>query len=164
MKFSLFIFLLFSLGLNAQSNKFLSLDIEHLSTTKRIKYYEQDKIIFKVKNDKHKYKGIMVSVNDSFFVLDSTRTFRIKDVQKILVDNSNHLTRAATTFISGCGAGYIIIDAFNNIINLDSPIFNIRTLEIGAGLIIVGQVIRILSIKRYKINKNHRLKFIDDTP
>jgi len=160
----LFILIVFSAGISAQSNRFLSLDIEHLSNTKRIKFYEGDQIIFKLKGSRYKYKGTLVWVNDSSIIMDSTKTFLIKNIRKILVDKSNHLTRAAATFISGCGVGYMGLDAFNNIINSDTPILRWLDVEIGVGLVVVGRAFKVLAIKRYKINKKHRLKFIDDTP
>ncbi|MEO8760690.1 MAG: hypothetical protein ABI448_07365 [Bacteroidia bacterium] len=164
MKILCFILCFISLQLAAQSNRFLSLDIERPGTTKRIKYYDQDKIVFKIKGSRHKYKGIMVALTDSSFTLDSTKIILLKNIRKVMVDKSNHLTRAACTFISGCGIGYMGLDALNNAINSNTPVFRTQTLEIGAGLIIVGQSFKIFSLRRYTINKKHRLKFIDDTP
>jgi hypothetical protein len=148
----------------AQSNKFMSLDIEHKSTTRRIKFYIGDEITFKLKQDKKKYKGIIINVNDSALMFDTTTIILFKNINTILVDNSNYLTRAASAFLTGCGVGYVALDALNNVINNDKPVLRWLDVEIGAGLVIVGQAIRILSIKRYKINKKHRIKFIDDTP
>ena len=159
-----FILFIFSVELSAQSNKFMSLDIEHKATTHRIKFYIQDKIIFKLKQDKKKYKGIITDVNDSSLTLDSTTAILYKNIDKVLVDNSNYLTRAASAFLIGCGVGYIGLDALNNAINGNKPILRLLDVEIGAGLVLIGEAIKILSIKRYKISKKHRIKFIDDTP
>ena len=160
----IFILFLFSGEIYAQSNRFLSLEIERISTTKRIKIYEQDKIMFKVKGSRHKYKGIMVSVNDTSIVIDSTETILIKNIRKILVDKSNYLTHAASIFISGCGIGYVGLDALNNVINNDKPVLRWVDVQIGVGLLAIGQAFRVFAIKRYTINKKHRLRFIDDTP
>jgi hypothetical protein len=159
-----FILFVFSVELSAQSNKFMSLDIEHKSNTHRIKFYIQDKITFKLKQDKKKYKGIITDVNDTSLTLDSTTTILYKNISKVLVDNSNHLTRAASAFLIGCGVGYVALDALNNAINANKPTLRLLDIEIGAGLVIIGEAIKILSIKRYKISKKHRIKFIDDTP
>ena len=142
----------------------MSLDVEHKSTTRRIKLYIQDKISFKVKQDNKKYKGIITDVTDTSLTLDSITSVPYKNISKILVDNSNYLTRSASAFLTGCGIGYVVLDAFNNAINKDKPILRLLDIEIGVGLVIVGQAIKILSIKRYKINSKHRIKFIDDTP
>ena len=129
-----------------------------------IKYFEQDKIILKVKNSNHKYKGVIVSLNDTALILDSTSFILYKDIRKILVDKSTSLTHVAAAFITGCGVGYIGLDALNNAINNNKPILRILDVEIGVGLIAIGQAFRVFTIKHYKINKKHRLKFIDDTP
>jgi len=159
-----FILFIFSVEIVAQSNKFMSLDIEHKSTTHRIKFYLQDKITFKLKQDKKKYTGIITDVTETSFTIDSTTTVLYTNLNKILVDNSNYLTRAASAFLIGCGVGYVGLDALNNAINGNKPILRLLDVEIGAGLVIIGEAIKILSIKRYKINKKHRIKFIDDTP
>ena len=142
----------------------MSLNIEHKSTTHRIKYYINDEIIFKVKQDNKKHSGIITNVNDTTFTLDSTTTILYKNINKILVDNSNYLTRAASAFLIGCGVGYVALDALNNAINANKPILRLLDIEIGVGLVVIGEAIKILSVKRYKINKKHRIKFIDDTP
>ena len=166
MRIKLIIFFLFSLCLElaAQSNQFLSLNLKRGNNTKRIKFYLQDEICFKIPHSKKKITGIITSLSDSGLVLDSQRYIAYKNIKKILIDLSNHLTHAASTFISGCGLGYIGLDALNNAINANSPVFKLQTLEIGAGLVLGGQIIRICSTKRYKMNRRHSLKFIDDTP
>lgn len=164
MKILYLILLVFSLHLTAQSNRFLSLDIEHPSHTKRIKYYEQDKIMVKLKNDPHKYKGTIMLLNDSAMILDSTSLILYKDIRKVLVDRSNSLTHVAAAFITGCGIGYVGLDALNNAINNDKPILRWIDVEIGIGLVAIGQAFRIFAIRHYKINSKHRLKYIDDTP
>ncbi len=164
MKILWLLLFVFSVNLFAQSNRFLSLDVEKLRTTKRIKFYVQDKIILKIKNDPHKYKGTIMLLNDTVLILDSTKLIFYKDIRKVLVDRSNSLTRVASTFISGCGVGYIALDALNNAINNNKPILRILDVEIGVSLLAIGQAFRIFAIKHYKINKKHTLKFIDDTP
>ncbi|HTA63796.1 MAG TPA: hypothetical protein VK835_15140 [Bacteroidia bacterium] len=164
MKILCFILFIFSVELTAQSNKFMSLDIEHGSNTHRIKFYLQDKITFKLKENNKKHGGIITDVNDTALTLDSTTTILYKNINKVLVNNSNYLTRAASAFLIGCGVGYVALDALNNAINADKPILRLLDVEIGVGLVIIGEAIKILSIKRYKINKKHHIKFIDDTP
>ena len=164
MKILFFILFIVSLEITAQSNRFLSLDIERISNTKRIKYFEQDKISFKLKNSRHKYKGIIVSLNDTALIIDSTGFILYKNIRKISVDKSNSLTHVASAFISGCGIAYVGLDALNNAINSDKPILRWLDIEIGVGLVAVGQAFKIFTVRHYKINKKHRLKFIDDTP
>jgi len=142
----------------------MSLDIEHKSTTHRIKFYLKDKITFKLKQDNKRYQGIITDVNDTALTLDSTKTILYKNISKVLVDNSNYLTHAASAFLIGCGVGYIALDALNNAINANKPVLRLLDVEIGVGLVVIGEAIKILSIKRYKINKKHHIQFIDDTP
>ena len=144
-----------------ETNRFLSLDIHKARTIKRIKFYEQDKITLKVKDYKTKFRGTIYNLSDTSLILDSTLIL-YKDIEKIIVDNNNSLTKVASAFLMGAGGGYITLDALNNLINSNVPIVNPRTVVIGAVLIVSGQMIKWLSIKHYTINKNHRIKFIDD--
>jgi hypothetical protein len=151
-------------GLFAQSNRFMSLDIEHASSTKRIKYFVGDEIIYKVKQDRNRYHGVITMVSDTGIMVDTSVIVLYKEIAKVLVNNSNSLTKVASVFLKGCGIGYIGLDILNNLINSNKPIINPLTIEIGAGLFLSGQIIRWLSMKHYKINKKHRIKFIDDAP
>src|ERR1035437_7986289 len=90
---------------SAQSNKFMSLDIRKAATTKRIKYYEHDKIIFKLRDDNTKYRGTINALNDSALVIDSALIL-YKDIRTVLVDNSNSLTKVARAFLMTAGAGF----------------------------------------------------------
>jgi hypothetical protein len=164
MKILCFILFVFSVELFAQSNKFMALEIEHKSTTKRIKFYVKDKITFKLKDDKRKYAGIITELSDTTLIINNKFIISYRDISKVIVDNSNHLTRAASAFLIGCGAGYLALDALNNAINGNRPILRLLDIEIGVGLIVIGGTIKYFSFKRYKINKKHHIKFIDDTP
>lgn len=146
-----------------ETNRFLSLDVYKLHGMKRIKFYEQDKIIVKVKTYRNKFKGTIFSLRDTALVLDST-VILYKDIEKIIVDNNNSLTKVAERFLGYSGIGYMALDALNNAINNNKPVVNPRTIAIGLGLIVTGQAIKLLSIKHYKINSRHRIKFIDDNP
>ncbi len=146
-----------------ESNKFMSLDIKKTTAVKRIKYYEQDVIIFKRKSYKGRFKGTITSLTDSSLVMDSTIVL-YKDIEKVLVDNNNSLTKVARAFLMTAGGGYIALDAINNLINSTVPVINPRTVVIGVALVIIGQSIKWLCVKHYKINNKHRIKYIDDTP
>jgi hypothetical protein len=164
MKILCFILFIFSIEIYAQSNKFMALEVEHKSTTRRIKFFVQDKLTFKLKDDKRKYTGIITELSDTTLVINNKFIISYKDIDKVIIDNSNHLTRAASAFLIGCGAGYLALDALNNAINGNRPILRLLDIEIGVGLVAIGEAIKILTIKRYKINKKHHIKFIDDTP
>jgi hypothetical protein len=142
----------------------MALEVEHKSTTRRIKFFVQDKLTFKLKDDKRKYTGIITELSDTTLVINNKFIISYKDIDKVIIDNSNHLTRAASAFLIGCGAGYLALDALNNAINGNRPILRLLDIEIGVGLVAIGEAIKILTIKRYKINKKHHIKFIDDTP
>ena len=151
-------------NINALTHKFLALDIYKVNSVKRIKFYENDKIIVKVKTYQGKFKGVITNLNDTGLTLDNTMIISYNDIKKILIDKSNFLIRLTGNFIRVAGGGYILLDVVNNLINSDSPIINIRTVIIGCSLIVTGGAIRWLSVSRYKIDKRHTIKFIDDTP
>ena len=149
--------------LRGESNKFMSLDIKKGATVKRIKFYEQDKIILKVKTYKGRFKGTITSLSDTALVMDSM-TIMYKDITKILVNQSSWTTIVSRKFLMTAGGLYMALDIVNNLINSNVPVVNPRTIVIGVGLIVIGQSIKWLSMRHYTINKNHRIKFIVDTP
>ncbi len=149
--------------LRGESNKFMSLDIKKGTTVKRIKFYENDNIILKVKSYKGRFKGTITSLSDTALMMDSM-IILYKDITKVLVDNNNSLTKVARVFLMTAGGGYIGLDIINNLINSNAPVVNPRTVIIGVSLVIIGQSIKWLSVKHYKINASHRIKYIDDTP
>jgi len=149
--------------LRGESNKFMSLDIKKAGTVKRIKFYENDYITLKVKSYKKKFRGTITSLTDTSLVVDSM-TIMYKDITKVVVDNNNSLTKVARAFLMIAGGGYIGLDIINNLINSNVPTINPRTVIIGAALIVSGQLVKWLSIKHYKIDNKHRIKYIDDTP
>ena len=142
----------------------MSLEIEHGSNFKRIKYFTGDEIIYKLKQDNRRYHGVITMISDTGIIVDTSVVVLYKEIGKVLVDNSNSLTKVASVFFKGCGIGYVGLDILNNLINSNKPVINPLTIEIGTGLFLSGQIIKWLSIKHYKINKKHRIKFIDDTP
>jgi hypothetical protein len=150
--------------LREESNRFMSLDIKKPGTIKRIKFYENDKIIFKVKTYRGRFKGMITNLTDTTLTLDNITVVSYKDIAKVLVDNNNSLTKVARAFLMTAGGGYIALDIVNNLITSTSPVINPRTIIIGAALVVIGQSIKWLSVKHYKIDKNHRIKYIDDNP
>lgn len=145
-----------------ESNRFMSLDIKKVGTVRRIKFYENDNIILKVKRYKGRFKGTITSLSDTALIMDSM-IILYKDITKVLVDNNNYVTSITKKFLRSSGALYMLLDAVNNAINSNTPIINPRTVIIGVSLIVIGQSVKWLSIKHYKINSRHRIKFIDDT-
>ena len=147
-----------------ETNEFLSLDVHKAHNTKRIKFYKGEKIVLKIKNHHKKYKGNIVSLSDTALALDNDTVVLYKNIEKIIINNSTSFTKVAKNFLKAAGGGYIFLDILNNVINSSIPLINPRTIVIGVTLIATGQVIRLLSIKRYKINTQNRIKFIDDNP
>jgi hypothetical protein len=150
--------------LREESNRFMSLDIKKPGTIKRIKFYENDKIILKVKTYRGRFKGTITNLTDTTLTLDNATVVFYKDIEKVLLDQSNSVTKVASNFLKVAGGGYIALDIVNNLITSTSPIINPRTIVIGAVLIVTGQLVKWLCMRHYKIDKNHRIKYIDDTP
>ncbi|MHB8261388.1 MAG: hypothetical protein ACYDCN_11710 [Bacteroidia bacterium] len=147
-----------------ETNKFMSLDIKKTTTVKRIKYFEHDNIIFNVRSYRSRFKGTITNLTDTTLTIDSTTIVLYKDITKVLVDNNNSVTKVSRAFLMTAGVGYITLDALNNAINSNSTIVNPKTVVIGVSLIITGQMVKWLSVSRYKINNTHRIKYIDDKP
>ena len=162
MKSLYFIFLLIACASYAQTNNFLALQHKKAKGEKLVKFYCGDKICLKTSLTNKQQKGIITSLSDTSLTLDSTRVILYKSITKLLVDNSTFVTRSVARFLIGCGIGFVTIDTFNNLINGDSPAVKPISVGISAGLVLVGEAINLLTIKRYKMSKKNKLIFIKD--
>ncbi len=158
----LIILFVFCYHLHAQ--KILVIDVFTLGHLKRFHISQNTSITYKVKGSVYRQTNTLTDMQDSALYFETGELIYLKDIKKIIINRSNFLTRKLSTFFRLAGIGYIAIDAFNNSINNESPIFKEQVLTVGMVLFLIGEVIHIANKKRIKINKNHTLKIFDLSP
>lgn len=161
-KFLKYLLILFfpALSYGQDLDRFIALD--NLKNAKRVKYFLDDKIRIELKN-KTRLSGNIEKISDSSFVVKNAEIF-IKEVAAIYKDRSNFVTHGFTILFAGWGAGFIAIDTFNNLTNGEKPIIKKRALIAGAALISAAGIIKLLSVKKYKIKGDRVLRIVNTSP
>jgi hypothetical protein len=148
------------LCLGQEFEKFLS--IGSAGKTKRMKYFVGDRISLQL-NNLTKIHGEITNIKDSTFVVEGTE-IPVSQVSVILLSKATFVSHALTALIGGSGAGFIIIDSFNNLITSESPVFKKRAILIGAGLMATAALINVLIHKKYKIKGSRTIKIVNTSP
>lgn len=161
MKRLLLLFALIQACLGAAAQKSLAIDIAYPWRFKRLHIYQGELMTFRLKGDRHLYRHTLVDMQDSVLYIETGESIRLDRLRCIIIDRSNFLTRMLASGFRTAGIGYVAIDAFNNSINGETPVFKERVVLTGAGLFLVGQAIRIANKKRLRTGRYTSLKVID---
>jgi hypothetical protein len=142
------------------AQKSLIVDVYTLGHFKRIHIYQGEPMTYKLKGSSHKQTHEIIDMEDSVLYIETGESVRLDQVKRIIIDRSNFLTRMVSKAFRIAGVGYIGLDAVNNIINGESPVFKERVLVTGAILFAVGECIHIANKRRIHIGKNRRLQIL----
>jgi hypothetical protein len=143
------------------AQKSLVVDLYTLGHFKRIHFYQGESITYKLKGSWHKQIHTLSDMEDSILYIETGESVRLDQIKRIIIDRSNFLTRMLASAFRIAGLGYIGLDAFNNGINAESPVFKDRVLVPGAILFVVGECIYVANKRRIHIGKNRRLQIMD---
>ncbi len=161
MKFFLFIIFMIACFKEFKAQEFLAIDVFTLGHFKRFEISQNDQMTYKLKGSSHRQTHTIVDMEDSTIYIETGESIQLKEIKKIITDRSNFLTRIVSNFFRIGGAGYIGLDAFNNAINGEAPVFEERTLVIGASLFAMGEIIHLANKKRIRVGKHARLKILN---
>jgi hypothetical protein len=160
MKMLLIMALVTSLG-KLWPQKSLAIDVFTLGHFKRFHVYQNEEMTFKLKGSSHKYRHTIVDMEDSVLYIETGESIRLDRIKSIIIDRSNFLTRMLASGFRIAGIGYIGLDALNNGINEEMPVFKDRVLVAGACLFVAGEIIHIANKRRIRIGRNRRLQILD---
>jgi hypothetical protein len=143
------------------AQKSLAIDVFTLGHFKRFHVYQNEELTFKLKGSAHQYRHTLVDMEDSVLYIETGESIRLDRIKRIIIDRSNFLTRMLASGFRIAGIGYIGIDAFNNSINGETPVFKERVLVVGAALFVVGEIIHVFNKRRLRPGRHTRLQIID---
>ena len=146
------------------SQKILALNVYKWTGAKRIRFYEKDQLTYRVRGSRKCFTHTIVYMQDSLLMFDNGNQVATSEIDRIVINHSNFLSRSLSRFLFDVGAGFISLDIFNNFINSDAPIIKSLVVKEGAGLMAAGILLRVLPVKRYRINSHKVLKIIDTSP
>jgi hypothetical protein len=135
-----------------------TLIVEKIGTSTRYAYHIGDEIKIKTRKDEVVLKNYIWSLADSSLTIGSRTQVQLGDIGAVY--KQFHFPKLMTKFFIIAGAGYLIIDSFNNLINKEK-VFEPQTMIISASLIGVGVALIPLSQKKCRIGFRWKLKVLD---
>ena len=143
-------------------SRYLALDVNHaMGGFHRYRFFVGDELHFKARGET--YNEQLYDVTDSSFTIllanevmnrDEPVTFRLDEVQKVLLHRRIPFVTAAGTLFPLAGGVYLLADIVNN------RGFYANTLPVVGALVVSGGIFHFISNPRIRINANHRLKVL----
>lgn len=144
-----------------QAQKFLALTKKGINT--RIRYYEGDRVGFKLKGEKHIYKGTISYCGAASVMLSDSITIQLPDVAVFYDYEHGRAAKFGSRLLITAGIFYGAIVLINGAL-ADSGELQNKNNAIAVGCMIGGGLILLpFGNKRYKLNSNRRLSIIDVT-
>lgn len=145
--------------------KTLVLQIERPGKVKEKVFYINDEIKLKLKNGRS--SGMIAAIGDSAILLKNSKrvdTVLLKNVRAVIFNRSNHVSDAFAQAFALAGILVVGLDATNNLIHSESPVFKPRVLVVGTSLLVAGALIKLYERKIVRLGKRKRLKVVDLSP
>lgn len=149
--------LLFSTLQIASAQKFLALD-KPAGREKRLRFFEGDRLTFRLKNDPTRYSGIITHLEDQSLYIGDTRVL-LSDIDAITIRNrykDSGILNSAPFILPLAGLIYFAADGLNPGSKISSG-----TYIVSGSLIGTGVIIKLFQKKTYRIDGTRRLKIID---
>jgi hypothetical protein len=154
--------LLFLFPVAAFSQKFLAL--EKHGRIKRLRFFANDKINVRLKEESFFRSGYIDAFTDSSFFLDG-ENISLQRVDAVLVHKTkggHALIRQLVYYLPAGGIFITGLAATNSVINNESPLVPKKTIYTASGMAVTGLLLYPLTFRVYR-TKKHPLKIIDVT-
>ena len=146
--------LIVSFGLSAQK----TLVLEKIGTHMRYGYHLGDDLKIKAKGYKQNLHSYIWNLTDTSLTIGSKTTVQLSDITSVY--RNYYFPKLVTRILLYAGAGYLVLDSFNNLINKER-VFNPQTLIISGSLLCVGIAIMPVIQRKCKIGIRWKLKILD---
>jgi hypothetical protein len=150
----LVVLLVVSFGLLAQK----TLVLEKIGTPSRFGYHLGDDLKIKAKGYKQNLHSYIWNLTDTSLTIGSKTTVQLSDITAVY--RNYYFPKLMTRVFLYAGAGYLVLDSFNNLIN-KQRVFNPQTLIISGSLICVGVAMMPVIQRKCKIGIRWKLKIMD---
>ena len=127
---------------------------------KRIRFYQNDEISFRLEGSRRFFTHAITFIGDSSIVLDGNWILPLSEIDKVKINRASHLLHTFSRFLVDCGIGFFVLDSFNSLTNGDQ-LLKTQVIEESSGLILSGLILQRVMIRKYKINSRRTLKIID---
>lgn len=130
----------------------------------RIRFYTGNRITFKLTGEKRRYSGQITDIKKHSLVMWDTE-IPLRDIEKIRMTNTSPVSsgvRFLGRLLKSGGLFFSVVGAGNYLLDKEPGDNTLTFLKYTAGAFVAGQLLtRTTRNRTYKINKNHRLKTIE---
>jgi len=156
MQKKILILFLLATGLSGFSQK--TLIVEKIGTPVRYTFHAGDYIKIRTKKDNLPVKSYLWTLTDSSIAIGPRTKIALPDIGAVY--KQYHFPKLMIRFMFIAGAGYFILDSFNNLIN-NEKVFEPQTMIISSALIAASAAIIPLSQKKCRIGIRWKVKVLD---
>lgn len=154
------LFFLAVAGKQCCAQKYLAIDRYRFGKVKREEFYPGHILKYRtVTKEDGLRRDTIRDMNDSSLVFGDGSYIRLRDIKVIYFERI--WVRVIRHWTSAAGLGFIGLDAFNNLINNDRPVFKERALMIGGIIFLAGQSFRLIPDRKYRPGKNSMIRVYD---
>ncbi|MCX6247966.1 MAG: hypothetical protein NTW10_09545 [Bacteroidetes bacterium] len=136
----------------------LTLVLEKIGTPRRYAFHLGDDMKIQTIKLNQIHKSYLWNLTDSTMTIGPRTVVPLSDVAAVY--KNHHFPKIMSKFLIIMGGGYIVLDAFNNIINHDQ-VFNSQTLIIGGSILLAGVAIIPFWQTKHKIGIKWKLKIME---
>jgi hypothetical protein len=133
--------------------------VENKNSLKNFKYYIGDELIFKCPFDDKKVHDLILDFKDSSIVFETMGEIRLSEITSIY--RVNYVIKILQPLTLIGGAAYLGVDAFNRLINNDSPVILGETVAISAGLVALSFAMTPFRLIKYNTTDKWTMRTID---
>ena len=135
-----------------------TLVVEKIGTSTRYAFHLGDDVKVRTKKQNVIVKSILWNLTDTSLTIGPRTTIPLSDISAVY--KHFHFQKLMTRYLFYLGAGYFILDSFNNLINKEQ-VFVPQTMIISGSLIGVSIAIIPLGQKKCRIGIRWKLKIMD---
>lgn len=135
-----------------------TLVLEKIGTSTRYAFHLGDNVKIRTKKQNVIVKSYLWNLTDSSVTIGPRTTIPLSDISAVY--KHYYFQNLMTRILFYAGAGYFILDSFNNLINREQ-VFVPQTMIISGSLIGVSMAIIPLGQKKYRIGIRWKLKIMD---
>jgi hypothetical protein len=141
---------------------YMVFDVNHtVGGFRRYRFFEGDEIHFKARGEKY-HEEVYQITDSTFSVLvsnevmnrDEPVTFRLSEIEKIILHRRIPFVTAAGTIFPAAGAVYLIADAVNN------GQISKKSFPVTGAFVLSGIIFHLISNPTVHVNKNHKLRVL----
>jgi hypothetical protein len=137
------------------------LALEKPGFVKRLRFYETERLDFKLKKESHWQKSLLVDIRKDYFVSDDFARIYFEDIKSVRIRRDSWFLNQGSILLPIAGLGYFLMDTLNPANRFEGePVITNRNITLSGSLLMGGLLCQIFKTQRYRMGKWKYLKAI----